>query len=177
MIKSNRIITVFGTSKAVPGDAAYELAARLGHRLAQAGFAIANGGYGGTMEASARGAQSANGRVFGVTCKAFKRSKANPYITDEVPTENLSMRLKKLVELGDGYIVLPGGTGTLLELAWVWEHKYKKFETAAKPIVVLKPFWQPLMDIMAEADNGCLESIMPADNENEAVDCLITFFK
>lgn len=161
----------------MPGQDGYELAVRLGCRLAQAGFAIANGGYGGTMQAVAQGAQSANGRVFGVTCKAFKRSKANPHITDEVPTENLSMRLSKLVELGDGYIVLPGGTGTLLELAWVWEHKYKKFETAAKPIVVLKPFWQPLMNIMAEADNGCLESVLLANDENEAVDCLISFFK
>ncbi len=176
-MQSNRIITIFGTSKAVPGDDAYELAVRMGRSLAQAGFAIANGGYGGTMMASAQGAQSASGRVYGVTCKAFKRGKANPFITDEVPTENLSMRLSKLVELGDGYVVLPGGTGTLLELAWVWEHKYKKFETAAKPIVVFKPFWQPLMDIMAEADNGCLESILPAGNEIEAVDYLLSFFK
>ena len=50
-----KIVSVFGTGRAKPGDKNYVLAEQLGEALAEAGFAIANGGYGGTMEASAKG--------------------------------------------------------------------------------------------------------------------------
>ncbi|MFH1429620.1 MAG: LOG family protein, partial [Candidatus Margulisiibacteriota bacterium] len=96
---SKTIITVFGTSKAKPGDEVFQRAYGIGKALGRKGFVIANGGYGGTMLAVAKGAAEAGGEVIGVTCSAFKRSRANEYVTKEIVTDSLQERLKKLVEL------------------------------------------------------------------------------
>jgi len=167
-----KVITVFGASKAEEGTAEYELAYRLGRLIAQAGFVLANGGYGGTMLAGAKGAYEAGGRVIGVTCRAFKRGKANPYITEERPTETLVERLTTLIKLGDAFVALPGGTGTLLEVADVWEHKNKRFADADKPIVLVGAFWQPLVKMMAQQDERCRACVELADDAAMAVEQL-----
>jgi len=172
MAKKEKTVTIFGTSKAGPGDEVFETALSLGKSLAQAGFVIANGGYGGTMLAAAEGAASANGKVIGVTCSAFGKNDANKYITREIATDSLQQRLAKLIELGDAYIVLPGSTGTLLELAEVWELKNKGFAQADKPIIIAGAFWNPLTDLMAQADaksNRCLDF---ADSPQQVVKIL-----
>jgi uncharacterized protein (TIGR00730 family) len=167
-----RIITVFGTSAAGENDPVFQAGVELGQMLAQAGFEIANGGYSGTMRAVAKGAAGVGGKIYGITCTAFKRGKANEFITDEIRTGNLNQRLEKLVAMGDGYIVLPGGTGTLLELAWVWEHKNKGFQTAGKPIVLLGAFWKPLIELMKQIDLDCGNCIYAAETPQQAADYL-----
>ncbi|MHC4552813.1 MAG: LOG family protein [Planctomycetota bacterium] len=175
MAKENKKITVFGTSKAAEGDSIFELAEDVGCLLAESGFTLTNGGYGGTMLATAKGAASANGAVIGVTCTAFKRGKANEFVTEEVSTDCLNERLGKLIELGDAYLVLPGGTGTLLELADVWEHKNKGFAGADKPIILVGEFWRPLVNMMAAADPDSVLHIEQADTAEEAVELLKDF--
>jgi uncharacterized protein (TIGR00725 family) len=86
-----RTVTIFGTARAKENESAYTLAYETGSMLAQAGFTIANGGYGGTMLAAAKGAVEAGGEVIGVTCSAFKNSKANKYISREVVTSSLML--------------------------------------------------------------------------------------
>ena len=146
-----RIITVFGSYAPAPGSAQYEQAYQVGLVLGQAGFAIANGGYAGTMEASAKGAKDAGAKTIGVTCSAFRRSQANSYIDEEIQTANLHDRLEKLIELGSGYVALPGGTGTLTELAYTWELINKGF-LAGRKLVVLGEFWQPVIKLIPGAN-------------------------
>lgn len=169
---AERIVSVFGTSRAEPGQPLFELAQETGRALAQAGFIVANGGYGGTMLAGAKGAAEAGGTVVGVTCKAFKNSVANEYVTREVVTESLDERLHNLIKAAHAYIVLPGGTGTLLELASVWELKNKKFLDPSKPIVLLGDFWKPLVELMASDDPRAAERVVLADTPAEAVVCI-----
>lgn len=164
-----RIITVFGTAGAKPGDSAYTLAHEVGKLLAQAGFTIANGGYGGTMLAAAKGAAEADGKIIGVTCLAFKRSTANEYITREIITDSLDERLDTLIKLGQAYIVLPGGTGTLLELAKVWELKNKGFLEADKPIILIGGFWKPLVDLLATDEPDSSRYVHQVDGPKEAI--------
>jgi hypothetical protein len=147
-----KTVTIFGSGRAREGDYAYVLAYETGKLLAQTGFTIVNGGYGGTMLAAAKGASEAGGEVIGVTCSAFKSSIPNKYISREVDTVSLDERLDKLIQLGQAYVVLPGGTGTLLELAKVWELKNKGFLKADKPIILLGRFWKPLVDSVAGED-------------------------
>lgn len=142
-----RIITVFGSYAPAPGSAEYEQAYQVGFELGQAGFSIANGGYAGTMEASAKGAKDAGAKTIGVTCTAFTRSQANSYIDQEIQTPSLRDRLEKLIEFGCGYVVLPGGTGTLTELAYTWELMNKGFLTG-RTLVILGRFWQPVVDLI-----------------------------
>jgi uncharacterized protein (TIGR00730 family) len=167
-----RTVTIFGTARAKENESAYTLAYETGSMLAQAGFTIANGGYGGTMLAAAKGAVEAGGEVIGVTCSAFKNSKANKYISREVVTSSLDERLDKLIQLGQAYVVLPGGTGTLLELAKVWELKNKGFLKADKPIILLGGFWKPLVDLIASDDPDSSRYVMLAEVPQRVVELI-----
>jgi len=164
----DRIVTIFGTGRARPGDPVFELAYGVGRELARAGFTIANGGYGGTMLAGAKGAAQAGGEVIGVTCSTFKGN-ANEYVSREIVTQSLNERLNTLVELGGAYIVLPGGTGTLLELAMVWELKNKGFLDGERPIILVGEFWKPLLDVVASDDADSRRSVEQVDGPEEAV--------
>jgi uncharacterized protein (TIGR00730 family) len=151
--KNVKTITVFGSALPSEGSAAYVGAQRLGRLLAEAGYAVCNGGYGGLMEASARGAREAGGHTIGITCVIWPRL-ANPFIVEEVRTRNFSERLMTLIERGDAYIVLPGGTGTLAELALAWEMMNKgslsKTVGGRKPLLVMAPYWQPVIDCLRQ---------------------------
>ncbi len=115
-----KVVTVFGSSQARAGDKEYEQAERLGRLLAEAGMVVCNGGYTGSMEASAKGAHHAGGQAIGVTSDVFPARTPNPYLTDERCRPTLLTRIEELVQAADAYIVLPGGIGTLAELLIVW---------------------------------------------------------
>jgi uncharacterized protein (TIGR00730 family) len=168
-----KTITLFGTGKAKPGDSPYTLAYEMGKMLAQTGFTIANGGYGGTMLAAAKGASEVGGKTIGVTCSAFKQSTANEYISREIATDSLDERLETLIKLGQGYVVLPGGTGTLLELAKVWELKNKGFLETGKPIILVGRFWKLLVDLIATDDPDSIRCIHIAAGPNEVKDIFV----
>lgn len=167
------IVTVFGSSRPAAGSPPYQNAQALGAGLARAGFAVATGGYGGTMEAVSRGANEAGGKVFGVTAEVF-RSTANPWVTEEIRVQTWQDRLMKLVELGAGYVVLPGGTGTLVELAVVWEWLNKSF-LAARPLLVLGEFWLPVVNAIPPAELYT-DSILRARTVEKAVALLLQRF-
>jgi uncharacterized protein (TIGR00730 family) len=166
------IISVFGTGRARAGEPAWALAEQVGRALARAGFTIANGGYRGTMYAAAKGAAEAGGTVIGVTCSAFTGSSANEYIAREVETCSLEERLNTLMGLGRAYVVLPGGTGTLLELAMVWELKNKGFLDEAKPIILVGDFWKPLVDLVAGDDPACVKGVAFAEGPEQVVELI-----
>jgi uncharacterized protein (TIGR00730 family) len=166
------VITIFGSSGAAPDHPAYQSAADLGRRLAKAGFTIANGGYGGTMAAAAQAAGEAGGTVIGVTCSAFRRGGANPYVTREIATDNLYERLKILIELGDAFVILAGSTGTLLEIAAVWELANKGFLPAGKPIILLGGFWKPLVALMESEDPSAAKRLHYADDCSQVEEML-----
>ena len=156
-----KTVTIFGSS--IPGESTeiYQQAQQLGRRLAEAGFAVCNGGYAGLMEASARGARESGGHTIGVTCNIWT-SKPNPWIAEEVRTATFMERLLTLIERGDSYIVLPGGTGTLAELALVWEMMNKsslsKSVGGRKPLVVMAPYWQPVIECLEQETELALRS-------------------
>jgi uncharacterized protein (TIGR00730 family) len=139
-------VTVFGSSRCIEGSSEYTVAYDLGKALATAGFSVCNGGFGGTMEATARGAKEAGGSTIGVTIALFGQS-ANPWIDRTIHTDTLIERLSKLIELGDAYVTLRGATGTLLELAAVWEMTNKGI-IPKKPLLTFRPFWTPLIDLI-----------------------------
>ena len=116
-------ISVFGGSQPKEGSPAYQEAYELGKLLAEAGHTILTGGYIGTMEAVSRGASEAGGHVIGVTCAEIERwrpVKANGWVKEEWRRETLMERLQALVERCDAAIALPGGPGTLTEIALTW---------------------------------------------------------
>src|SRR5271157_153804 len=151
-MNDERIVTVFGSSRPEEGDADYAQARELGRRLAERGFAVCSGGYGGVMEAASRGAKEAGGKTYGVTAEFFGR-KVNQWVDVEVRKKTWEERLFELIRLADGFAVCKGGTGTLVELAVVWE-MLNKSVMAGKPIAVVGDFWQPILDRVREVEQG-----------------------
>ena len=151
-MNSEKIITVFGSSRPHEGDADYAEARSLGAELAKAGFAVCSGAYGGVMEAASRGAKDAGGKTYGVTAEFFKRA-ANSWVDVEVRVQTWQERLFELIRLADGFVACKGGTGTLVELAVVWE-MLNKSVIAGKPIAVMGDFWMPVLDRVREVELG-----------------------
>src|SRR5882762_6481491 len=147
------IVTVFGSSRPREGEADYEEARVLGRALAKHGFSVCTGGYGGVMEAVSRGAKDAGGKTYGVTEDFFKNAKLNPWIDLEVRMKTWEERLFELIRCADAYVACKGGTGTLVELAVVWEMLNKSVMNG-KPFAVLGDFWQPVLDRVREVEVG-----------------------
>jgi hypothetical protein len=147
-------VAVFGSSDPEDSSADYALARAVGRVLAEQGYGIVNGGYGGTMEAGARGAHEAGGLAIGVPCSIWSSRPRAQFLTDIRMTHSYPERLQTIIELGTaGYVVLPGGSGTLVEVAWVWEQAAKGW-VADRPIVCMTDFWRPLVEMMDRARPG-----------------------
>ncbi len=115
----------------------------MGRRLAGAGYTVCNGGYGGIMEASARGAREGGAKTIGITTEDFG-GPANRWIDQEIRMKKWSERLFKLIETGDACVLFDGGTGTLVELFVTWEMSNKKL--ISKPVIIFGKKLQGLVD-------------------------------
>jgi uncharacterized protein (TIGR00730 family) len=147
------IISVFGSSAPEPDSPAYAQARTVGRLLAEAGFAVSTGGYQGTMSAVSQGAADAGGRVIGVTSRRiedFRGTRVNPWVTEVFHYESLAERVLHLVTHNDGMIVLPGGVGTLSELALAWSF-LQVGEIERRPLVLLGDMWRKTIDSFASA--------------------------
>jgi len=144
----------------------YQHARAVGGTLARLGYAVANGGYGGTMEASARGAKEAGGRTFGVTCR-FWTSPPNRFIDEVIETPDLFEYARRLLEVGQsGFVVLPGGTGTLVELALAWELIAKRM-APPRPLVCMTGFWRPVIELMVRQKPRLADWVTMAESPGE----------
>ena len=147
MSRQSRIISVFGSSQAGPGSAAYEEAREVGRRLAEVGFTVCSGGYGGLMEAVSRGAKEAGGSTIGVTTDWFAGLAANPWVDEEVRTATFIERLQTIIEVGQGYLALKGGIGTLTEISTAWS-LLQTNSIPRWPLVLLVEPWQGLLEVL-----------------------------
>jgi len=147
------IVSVFGSSRPRENDSDYIEGHHLGRALAQKGFAICTGAYGGTMEAVSRGAKEAGGKTYGVTAEFFSAAKANQWVDVEVRVKTWQERLFEIIRLGDGFVACKGGTGTLAELAVAWEMMNKSV-MPPKPFVALCEFWTPILNCVRGVETG-----------------------
>src|SRR3979490_1187245 len=147
------IVAVFGSSRPRESDADCEEGRILGRALAKHGFSVCSGGYGGVMEAVSRGTKEAGGRTVGVTADFFKNAKLNSWIDEEGRLKTWEERLFELIRRADAFVACKGGTGTLVELAVVWE-MLNKSVMDAKPFAVLGDFWQPVLDRVRDVEVG-----------------------
>ncbi len=139
-----KTITVFGGSLPTPGSPAYQEAQHLGTRLAESGYAVQTGGYIGTMEAVSRGAAEAGGHVIGVTCdeiEAWRPVAPNHWVIEQKRRPTLRERLFVLIDECDGAIALPGGIGTLAEIALTWAQLQIQ-PADSRPLILLGAGWQ-----------------------------------
>jgi uncharacterized protein (TIGR00730 family) len=144
--ENKNVITIFGSSAPKRGDVQYETAAELGKLLAEKGFAVKNGGYAGTMEAASRGAAGEGGEAIGVLLSKSGWGKGNKYLTERLYALSLPERIEKLIKDSEGFIILPGGTGTLAEISLLVEMIHKGMIKRV-PVVFLGDYWDDQIEV------------------------------
>jgi uncharacterized protein (TIGR00730 family) len=140
-----KTIAVFGSSRREEHSPLWTEAYELGRVLANAGYAVLSGGYGGSMGAVSRGAAEGGGQVIGVTCAIFDPLPCNQWLTEEVKAPSLMARLAAMIERADGFVALRGGIGTLSEITLVWSLLQTR-EVKGKPLILLGRDWRPVVD-------------------------------
>ncbi len=168
-------VTVFGSARVDETHPHYELARAVGRRLAEAGFTVMTGGGPGVMEAANRGAKEAGGRTVGCNIRLPKEQHPNPYLDRFIEFDHFFVRKVMLVKYSYGFVVLPGGFGTLDEVfetaTLVQTGKIRDF-----PIVLMhEEFWAPMLEFMRRSqladgaiDVADLERITVTDSPEAA---------
>jgi len=163
--KHGPIMTIFGSSSCKPGSVLYEIAEEIGQLVTKHGFTIVNGGYTGTMDATAKGASKNNGYSIGVTTNDIVEVNPSAFLSEEIREETLMTRLDSLINLGDVYLFLPGSTGTLTELALVWD-KQKLEIIPIKPCILWGVKWRKVYDLFFK-ENDPLVPLSPWKKDAE----------
>lgn len=109
-------ITIFGSARIAPDSAVYATAREIGRRLAEEGYAIITGGGPGVMEAANRGCQEGGGLSVGCNIELPHEQHVNQYIDLNVEFRYFFARKTMFVKYADGFVILPGGYGTMDEL-------------------------------------------------------------
>lgn len=176
MPDATQIVAVFGSSQSIPGDAEYQQAVACGRLLAAAGFGVATGGYGGTMEGVSKGAAEAGGTVIAVTAPPLfpMRDGPNSFVHREDPRPTLTTRLTGLLDSSVASISLPGSIGTFTELMVAWNRAFLEDlgNRPVHPVIAVGEKWATLVrHLSAELGSGHL--VTTVDSAEDAVDHLI----
>ena len=172
--------TVFGSARVKPDDPIYADAVEVGRRIAQAGFAVVTGGGPGVMEAANRGAREAGGVSVGFNIELPHEQHENRYLDLSLTFEHFYARKTMFVKAAEGFVIFPGGFGTLDELfeslTLIQTGKVLHF-----PVVLFDHgYWAPLLDwirgrLLADGmiSPEDLELLTVADDHAEAVQVLV----
>ena len=187
MSKIGPCVSVFGSARTKPDNKYYKQAEEIGYLLTQSGYGVISGGGPGIMEAANKGASRGDGKSVGLNIELPFEQSSNPYIDNDklINFDYFFVRKVMFVKYAQGFIVLPGGVGTLDELfeaiTLIQTQKIGKF-----PIVLLgKTYWDGLLVwikevMLAKEQNISLEDldlINVVDTPLEAVDIINDFYK
>lgn len=179
-------VSIFGSARVREGNHYYDLAVKIAKKIAEAGYGVITGGGPGIMEAGNKGANLAGGTSVGLNIDLPFEQHDNPYIDEDksLDFDYFFVRKVMFVKYSQGFVVMPGGFGTLDELfeaiTLIQTHKIHTF-----PIILVgTDFWKGLLDwiknTMLEAGNISsrdLDLIQLVDTEDEVVEIIDAFYK
>jgi uncharacterized protein (TIGR00730 family) len=180
-------ISVFGSARTKPDNKYYKLAVEVSEKLTQKGFGIITGGGPGIMEAGNKGAQQGNGTSVGLNIDLPFEQNHNEYIDREhnLDFDYFFVRKVMFVKYAQGFVILPGGMGTLDEMFEALTLMQTK-KINHRPVVLIgSSYWTGLLEWikvqMLEAENnisvGDLDLIEVVDTADEAVEYIENFYK
>jgi uncharacterized protein (TIGR00730 family) len=177
-------VTIFGSARIGETHPAYLEAREVGRRFAETGFAVVTGGGGGVMEAANRGARDGGGLSVGFNIELPFEQAANGYLDVEYTFGHFYSRKVMLVKASEGFVLFPGGFGTLDELfealTLIQTGKVLHF-----PVVLFdSAYWQPLLEFVHERllDAGMispedLDLLSLTDDPDEAVTSVVDCYE
>ena len=187
MGKIGPCVSVFGSARTKPGEKYYELAVKVASKIVEHGYGVITGGGPGIMEAGNKGAHLKGGTSVGLNIELPFEQHDNPYID---PDKNINhdyffVRKVMFVKYSQGFVVMPGGFGTLDELfeaiTLIQTKKIEKF-----PIILVgREYWSGLLDWIKvtmekkykTVSEGDLDLINLVDTEDEVIDILDNFYR
>ena len=141
-------VTIFGSARLKPGSEYYDKCLQVAEKLAGSGFTVISGGGPGIMEAANKGAQNGNGVSVGLNIELPMEQSPNEYQDIKVDFRYFFVRKLMFVKYAVGYVIFPGGFGTMDELfealTLIQTRKIRGFPV----ILVGKQYWQGLVDWM-----------------------------
>lgn len=179
-------VSIFGSARTRPGDEYYELAVKIARKITENGYGVITGGGPGIMEAGNKGAHLAGGTSVGLNIDLPFEQHDNPYIDGDksIDFDYFFVRKVMFVKYSQGFVVMPGGFGTLDEffeaLTLIQTNKIEKF-----PIILVGTvFWKGLLDWvkLALLENNKninpedLDLIHLVDNEDDVLAALNEFY-
>lgn len=158
-------ISIFGSARTRPGNPYYELTVEVAKSLAEEGFGIITGGGPGTMEAANKGAQLAGGRSVGLNIVLPHEQHSNAYIdTDKAINFNyFFVRKVMFTKYSQGFIMMPGGFGTMDEFTEVLTLIQTKKMNETPMVLVGKEYWKGLLEWFSRMMRDEQHNIGPND--------------
>jgi uncharacterized protein (TIGR00730 family) len=141
-------VTVFGSARLDPGSPYYNKCLKVAENLARDGFAVISGGGPGIMEAANKGAQNANGTSVGLNIELPMEQTPNQYQDVKVEFRYFFVRKLMFVKYAVGYVIFPGGFGTMDELFEALTLIQTKKIRGFPVVLVGKDYWSGLIDWM-----------------------------
>lgn len=187
MSKIGPCVSIFGSARTKPEDKYYQLAEKIAYKITQAGYGVITGGGPGIMEAGNKGAHLGGGTSAGLNIDLPFEQHFNPYIDSDknLQFDYFFVRKVMFVKYSQGFVVMPGGFGTLDELfeaiTLIQTHKIGKF-----PIILVgSSFWTGLIEwvktvLLDENKNINAEDLdlfKIVDTEDEVIEVLNNFYK
>ncbi|MBS1554480.1 MAG: TIGR00730 family Rossman fold protein [Bacteroidetes bacterium] len=152
LAKIGPCVTIFGSARVKPDNKYYKMAEEIAYQLVQQGYGVVTGGGPGIMEAGNKGANRAGGKSVGLNIYLPHEQKGNPYIDPDklITFDYFFVRKVMFVKYSQGFVVMPGGFGTIDELSealtLIQTKKIGRF-----PIVLVgKKFWSGMIDWIKE---------------------------
>ena len=178
-------ISIFGSARTIPEDKYYKLAEEIAAEIVDRGYGVITGGGPGIMEAANKGANKKNGKSVGLCIKLPFEDTNNKFIDKdkELNFDYFFVRKVMFVRYAQGFVVMPGGFGTLDEvfeaITLIQTHKVEKFPI----ILVSSEFWSGMLDwikatLLKENNNISskdLDLIKIADTKEDVMDILEEF--
>jgi uncharacterized protein (TIGR00730 family) len=173
-------VSVFGSARIREDHPVYAAARDVGRRLAEAGFAVVTGGGPGVMEAANRGAREGGGVSVGFNIELPHEQRSNQYLDISVTFDHFYTRKTMFVKAAEGFVIFPGGFGTLDELfeslTLIQTGKVLHF-----PVVAFDAdYWRPLLDwirgrLLADGmiSSEDLDLLTVTDSPSEAVATIV----
>jgi uncharacterized protein (TIGR00730 family) len=184
LAECNPAVSIFGSARVTPEDEDYQKAEAIALRLAREGFAVITGGGPGVMEAANKGAAAAGGRSVGLNIELPMEQSPNTYSNIRVSFRYFFVRKVMFVKYASGFVILPGGFGTLDELfeaiTLIQTEKIRPF-----PVVLVgRAYWSGLLDwirdVMMKDEKRLsakeLAILRVVDTGDEAVEVINEFY-
>ncbi len=158
-------VSIFGSARTSPENEYYQLAERIAKKITESGYGVITGGGPGIMEAGNKGAHLAGGTSVGLNIDLPFEQNDNPYIDSDksLDFDYFFVRKVMFVKYSQGFVVMPGGFGTLDELfealTLIQTHKIDKF-----PIILVgTSYWEGLIDWIKKTVLQTNQNISPGD--------------